>query len=392
MGIRHRHRFLGRTLLSIAAVLACAGVSPAGEPLRFDLKKVFVHKLAAWKSEPLAFLGPKADSIYLFVGPEIQVISRKTGTVVASASFAKFPCDGAREFYAWEFLPNRSEVVANYCMSLFLVNLDTLEVTKTLFRRPGKKEEEDKKTWVRNLAISRDGRTVVVLLFTPGRPGPRNQVTGLDPETWEVVGSWLTDHMGVALSSDGRLLAVNRRIANKEKGFVKCGVEVRRLPAGGLYSDWWFDKKKNCPSWPVFTPGNSRLLTTQDGRKITVWDVNQGKAVKVIENPRPIMHLLFSPDGKWVVADVSNDPQDTPKYSQDFVVWDLSSGTILYESRKKKWSLWAQLRGYTPRAGFALNDISKDGKYLLVTKYKHLILYEVLVQHGEDDTATAGEF
>lgn len=394
MGIRHRHGFLGRTLLSIAAVLACAGVSPAREPLRFDLKKVFEHQLGVWMDPPLARLDPKSEAIYLFSGPELRVIDWKTGQVLVSRSYSNLPCDGEKEFHAWEFFPEQSQIVASYCSSLLLIDQNTLDVRKTLFRQPREEEEDDKKTWVSGMAISRNGEMVVVLLYTPGRSSLSTQVTVLDPKTWEVIDSWFTDHWGVALSSDGQLLTVYRRIEDQQGRFVKCGLEVHRLPAGELHSEWWYGNKKNCPSRPQFIPGDLHLLTTRKlgENKITLWDVNRGETTRVIESPRPIMHLLFSPDGKWVVADVSNDPQDTPKYSQDFIVWDLSSGTILYESRKKKWSLWAQLRGYTPRAGFALNDISKDGRYLLVTKYKHLILYEVLVQHGEDDTATAGEF
>ncbi len=381
MGDRVKIKSYVRSLLVIILVLTGAQVIHALTGGTFELRKVFEFKPSSWKEWPLAVLDPEGDTIYLLQGSEVQAIDWKSGRTVASTSYRNLRCASAVKLGGWHFVPGRSEILAAYCGSLYLIDRDTLKVKKQLVGELASG----------GLAISPDGQWVAVSISRGSKAEFRYYVYLFDTANWDIAQRWFVDADGLSFSSDGKLLAIGRSRANEKKWVVSCGVEVYQVPSGQLYAEWWRDKKDICFRDPVFVVGNPDSLVTlgSSTEELIMWDVKDRTIRMRLKSQRPISGFLVSPDGSWLIANVSNDPEDTPEYNQDFVVWDLSSGAVLYDSPKIKWSPFAKLIDLWSRAALQLNSLSRDGKYLLVTKYKQLILYEIVfqVESGEGEAS-----
>ena len=68
--------------------------------------------------------------------------------------------------------------------------------------------------------------------------------------------------------------------------------------------------------------------------------------------------------------------------NQDFIAWDVASEAILYESPKIKWNPFERLMKAFERSGLQLNNLSQDGRFLLVTKYDRLVIYEIIFREA----------
>jgi hypothetical protein len=218
--------------------------------------------------------------------------------------------------------------------------------------------------------------------------GSRREVAVFDTKNWEIIAKFPIDADGLSFSHDGRLLAIAEVKTDERKRVVACGIQIREIPSGALVSEWWKEVRDACPKEPVFLDGEPPLLLALDsgGSEIRIWDAKEGTLRRQIRSPRPITGFLVSPHGDWVITNVSNDPQDTPDNAQDFVVWDLRSGAILYESPKEPWRPLEKLFDAMARSALRLNSLSADGRLLLVTRHKKLVVYEIL----RSDTAKKG--
>ncbi len=359
--------------------VAFTGTQPieSSERTKFKLHKVYEFKPKYWKEWPHAALDLNGETIYLLQASEVQVIDWKTGRTVGSASFANLPCESAVGLQGWDFVPGRPDILASYCGSLFLVDRERLQIKKQLLRAPPDN--------LNGLAVSPDGRWVAVSAYSPTELEPKHSISLFNTANWEVVQKWPVHARALSFGSDGKLLAMGRTRADEQKQVIACGIEVRHIPSGEVYAEWWRDKQDICFRDPVFVPGDTNSLVTlaSSDSEFIVWDVKQGTIAKRITSERPISGFLISPDGTWLMANVSNDPEDTPEYNQDFVVWDLSSGAVLYESPRIKWSPLARLIDSWSQAALQFNDLSSNGKYLLATRYKRLVVYEVIFRTGE---------
>jgi WD40 repeat protein len=132
-----------------------------------------------------------------------------------------------------------------------------------------------------------------------------------------------------------------------------------------------------CPDYPAFIPGSRQIAAYTDPHTIVIWDSEKNKPIREFKSNRPIGQFLVSPDGTLLVAAVANDPQDTPDYNQDFIIWDISTGAVAYESPKVKWNPMEKLSSAFSKSGLQLNGFSSDGRCLLVTRHKRLTIYEV---------------
>ena len=109
-----------------------------------------------------------------------------------------------------------------------------------------------------------------------------------------------------------------------------------------------------------------------------------GTVRKHISSPRELYGFLVSPDGSLAICDIASDPEDSPEFAQDLLIFDLESGSLVYESPKYQWTREAvrsyiddREGGWVDQSELTRRGISKDGKYLLITKPGKMILYEI---------------
>jgi len=302
-------RQLRRCFPAFLALLACGtGLLRASEPV-FNLKKVFESTPRSWKEWPVAELSPAGDQIYLLQGSKVQIINRKSGQIIASASYEDIPCNSAVKLQGWDLLPGKAEMLVVYCGSLLLVDRATLKVKRRLLPDPP--------DMLGRLELSPSGEMVAVSVYRPGAVNfaAHQYVVVVDTKNWAVLHRWPADDSGLSFSSDGKLLAIGRKKVNDKKLVVSCGVEIREVASGQLYAEWWKSARDVCPGDAQFVPGDSNTLVTLESvyPDFVFWDAKSGEIKKRIRSPRPVHTFLFSPDARWLIADVANDPGDTPE-------------------------------------------------------------------------------
>jgi WD40 repeat protein len=139
----------------------------------------------------------------------------------------------------------------------------------------------------------------------------------------------------VALSPNGRLLASNDRDAVYLRN---VGGGTVRLPTA-----------KDSYTWILlFTPDSKRLITGCHDRAVRIWDVSDGKQVRVLSgHDGPVDQLAVSPDGRLLAA-----ANDDASAGVSVRVWELDSGREL-----KRYSIPFAVHGLS---------FSADGKRLAV--------------------------
>jgi len=351
---------------------------------RIELKQVFEFKPKPWRDWPLAVLTPQGDRIHFLSGPILQVIDRANRRVVAKTDYSHLECPDPKEFYAWLILPSEREILANYCTSLLVIDGRSFKVAKSIFQQSAREG-------VAGVELSPDGFRAAVVIQGPSEAGTYRRIVFFDTRTWTEEKSWSVNASGLAFSQDGRLLVYEktRLLSDTE---ARCGIEVREVDSGKTYSEWWPTRKwrssptgvsfivddPGCPSQPVFLPGRKNLIAAALGESVVIWDVEKRQVVKELRGDRRIGEFLISPDGNLLIADVATDPDMPPPYKQDFTAWDIHSGSIVYESPKRKWTLIEGFLEPWLRTDLVLNGFSSDGRYLLVTRHKRITLYEVV--------------
>lgn len=83
----------------------------------------------------------------------------------------------------------------------------------------------------------------------------------------------------------------------------------------------------------AFSP-DSALVATGSGsfygdKWIRIWDVTSGKMVQQLQLNRPIVKLVWSPDGKWLVAGCGEDPDVDAKGAT--LVWETGDWKLVHE-------------------------------------------------------------
>lgn len=383
-----------------ATLVICLFLPPPllGGERRIELKKIFEFTPKPWRDWPGAILSAKGDRIFYYSGPNLQVVDVRTGRVVAKADYSYLPCPGL-ELHAWPwFLPGSKElrnlvlvpgtgqILGIYCGSLLLIDEDTLQIIKQLARQP---EER-----VGGVVVLADGLRAAITLHGDSDPEKYHiRLTFFDIPSWTETGeSWPVpvDAGGPTFSDDGNFMVLDRTIRLSDT-LGRCGLEVREVPSGRLYAEWWPSKlwsspggsgfivrDRGCPRQARFVPGKKVLVAAAFGESIVIWDLEKRQVVNELQAGRPVNHFLISPDGSLLIATFINDPEIPPDYKQDFIAWDLDSGLVAFESPKKQWSLFEKFFEPFLKRDLVLSDFSQDGRYLLVRRYKRLIIYEVV--------------
>lgn len=170
----------------------------------------------------------------------------------------------------------------------------------------------------------------------------------LSGETLATLSTKGQNHIGkVAGSPDGKYLAVSGidRVGDKETYPVHvwevatakevCVLPGDKLTVGGV----------------VFSPDSRRLIYTQDGNLIKLWNIPSGKLVRSIATPPDgAWDAVVTPDGRRIV---------TPGFNDGTIrTWDIATGKQVRTLRDKRF-------GY---AGIVLRP--PDGKLAAVSAYK----------------------
>ncbi len=109
-----------------------------------------------------------------------------------------------------------------------------------------------------------------------------------------------------------------------------------------------------------------------------LWNAHDGSLLRMItvENRRDVGSLgnwALSPDGRWLAASVRGRRRHHRR-QQDFIIWDLNTDELVYQTPKKKWKKSLMDEQTAP---FYV-DFSSDGRYLFTLKYKEFTVYEIV--------------
>ncbi len=184
-------------------------------------------------------------------------------------------------------------------------------------------------------------------IFVPGR---------------DEIANFLSDPPGVAtLEERSRLI---------RRGELPCVITFYDIPSGKELSTVTLQLNgKRCPIPPEFVPHREGILAGRDFHAITFWDLRSGKLIREIAEDRWIRGMAFSPDGKWVFAPVFWGSRDILVEQQDFKIWDVESGAVVYATPLRVSRPWENT---IPSGRF-----SSDGRYLAVEDNDGITLYEI---------------
>lgn len=318
---------------------------------------------------PYAVFDSTGAYVYL-VRPEeshVQLIDWRQDKELDSRTFKGLPCNarengstGSIDF--WTVLNDSLGILMGYCSHAYLIDPKTLDIKSTLPNG--------------TISLSRNLLAEVVVegdSFTG-----KNSIHILDLSTRSEVAVLKLPKgypQALAFTADG-----SRLVAQIE--------EVRRTSPGSRVL-----RRENCTLWMWSTqdwkviqqsakcfvdinipPGWNDAFVEILPTGFQVRHLSSGEVIRAISTDRRVSYPKFSHNGRWVAASVADDPADAPDYSQDFRIWDLQSGQTVYESPRRKWDLFGG-RKYAP---YVRLDWSPDDRYILVTRYGELAIYDLI--------------
>jgi len=344
------------------------------------------------KGRILAALSSERHLLYLAetAKPRVHVVNLDNGQLLATHEFSSLACPllssnngqkHAREEHgelvgAWEQVPGTAWAHMEYCGSRYLVDMDKLEIARIVV--DGNVERG-------GVILSRSGNRVLVSTtrLDTGVSTTRLYAAG----TWDLLQEWDTRLGGAAaVSPDGkRVILLQLRLGESRKDTLRCAIEVRELPTLRLISAWdsgSADGNSDACPLPLTLIGEfggtfleSALLPhprTGVNAGFRIRRTETGEIVQTIQDEITIATTpSFSPDGRFAVAGAWDDPQDNA-WSQDFKIWDVRTGLVIYETQKYR-SVW----GKRTRGREVYPSFSSDGRYLLVVYDDHIEVYEL---------------
>jgi len=366
---------LGAALGSLASLVLPLQSAPK-ETERLTLRRVYEYKgQRKWTGKMLATLD--ADSRFLYIAEwgmgRVLKIDWRASKVVKEADFSSLPCvrqyalgwnikDPQRIVY-WHLLPDTPYGHMGYCNSEYFVDTRSLEIVRKLNE---------------NASFSFLPKVGQVLLSrSHGQEAPvRRELRRID--TWELVREW-DDPAGTwpLLSQDERYAFYMTERKEPGEKPAACEVAVQELTTGRLVDRWELSQgSRECPGALQFLGTNSEVVVAFSPDPhvvISLRSIKTGDTLHTIRMERiiPKSHSL-SPDGKYVVAGAWDDPGDS-LWSRDFVIWDLQTGEVVYQTSKylSRWGSRTHGREVYP-------SFSPDGKYLILVKESSVELLQII--------------
>jgi WD40 repeat protein len=370
-----------------ASLLVGTGlVTGAERGSRIKLTRVYERKLPSEFGFARAAFA--ADGVHLYLvhpdEPKLSLIDWKRGKEETVADFSHLPWVTLRTDHnplsrLWVF-PEGGYLLLGYSDALYVADASSLELIATLV--DGQHQN------AMGVAITAAADKLAVSVYD--NESKKSEVWFFQVPYWHRPRRLPIDtHTGMAFSPDGRILAVQFstvRGVDFDPRNQKSGIDLYDAQTGRFLRRMiaFTPIREGSPHTPFyFTKDGQNLVTTgvdYSRYPISVWDVGSGKLVRTIEDERPIRPLLaISPDGRWVAADVR---EHKPRWfrNQDYKIWDLGTGRVLYES-PKYWALGAegQIRS---NHGCEL-DFSPDGNHLLEVchgKNEKLMVYQLKLE------------
>jgi len=350
-----------------------------------SLKKVWSFTEFSWPSDltrvPQAFFDPEGGFIYFIHNeePRLEILDWKTGKSVGERNYKKLLANDARisrepcRLQSWEFLTDAQYDLMNYCGSLVLVDHNTLAVDRVLLY-----EADD--LGVRGYAYCKAQGYLAVYL--DNQKGGADRIRVYITKDWQVAAEWgIPFADSIAITPGGGYLAMI--MSHDEVPLFSPGrytLELRELLSGKVVCrcNLAYDIKMGPPSKMHFLPDSDYTFLSfpVPFNYIGVWDARSGALLRRIEERRTIGargNWDVSPDGRWVAASARSSPEDDHEGQQDFKIWDVRTGAVVYETPLQPWRFPLT----KTQMGPLFVDFSPDSHHLLVLKYKELAVYEI---------------
>ena len=363
----------------IVLLLAPAGGRNAGFHTcdgGLSLHQVFEQNFPFPEDEsPFAVFDPSGTLFYL-VEPsakKVRVINWRERREIRSRSYLEL-CRGIAEhenhsIEAW--IPTENGILFHYCHSLYLIDPESLGIK---YEFPSAEKEK-----LGIFSISPDSNLVAVEIVEGDRLSGNTKLRVYDlveggAHVEFPIDGFLSE---LAFTSDSEhLIGQIERIQPPRAGErvayrVGCKLVLWKTATWEAANE-----KRYCVSSfsPItFLPNRPRLFLEVLPSKLRIRDLESGDVIQTIEADRSLSSVVVSHDGQWVAASVADDPADAPEYAQDFRIWDLETGQVLFETPKRKWPLFAGV-DFAP---YVRLSVSRDDRYLLVTKFEKVSVYQI---------------
>lgn len=358
-----------RSVILLASIAVLTGIGHCSDVHgRIHLKEVYRKKISFPKSGswPYAVFDSTGRRIFVVepASSRVEVINWKFGKTIEVREYARLTCkpDGKPqkgEIDAWVPLQGGAGIILGHCSSLYMLDAASLEIRYKL----ADAEHEG----VGQFAVDPDTNLLAVRVTDIGGGHERIRVYELRTGTTRVELPVQGSVGALVYTPDGNfLLSEIMEQDPREPWPPQC-----TLISWSTRTWAPVDKKKLCPATIHFIPGRDQVFVERLHEELRIQDLKTGATLRSITADRGVYSPQLFNNGHWIVASVANDPHDAPEYAQDFRIWDLDSGVILYESPKRKWPKIPR-SDYVP---YVQLNLSADDRYLLVTKFEEIVVY-----------------
>ncbi len=168
---------------------------------------------------------------------------------------------------------------------------------------------------IESVAASRDGKTLVT--------GGQRTIRFWDLQTKKLRSTLMTGYAhveSVALSNDGRLLAVNTKLILRLPIDKK---QLQQLPSISRYAKWALSM--------AFSPdGRSLAVGDAQGDALLLIDTRTRVERRLAKNPWYIISVTFSPDGETLLSGGATQFGNTAEsWAGTITLWDVQTGQTL---------------------------------------------------------------
>jgi WD40 repeat protein len=178
-------------------------------------------------------------------------------------------------------------------------------------------------------AVTCRGKEVCGLLRAKVRPNPgggdslavlgEDGMTVVNVETGDRVGIAVGDPMAAALALDGSIVAASRADGKVRLWDVRTGEGLGAL-----------DSHLAITYALAFSPDARWLATGDEEGHVTLWDVDSRRVTTRLALQRPVAQVLFSPDGRLLLARAADEPIRVWDIGRDtFVTWMGEPGCVV---------------------------------------------------------------